>query len=126
MSKKCPPAWHSQVRLLRAKGLCVAEIANRVERSTCMIKWVLDENGERQATRERAKASKQMRASFNARHATDKIAPRAPAKTLRAINSASVMDAARAFAKGKIDRAELMRRITPDRDRRQSAITGAL
>jgi len=52
---KLPPAWHNDVRRLRAGGMHITEISRRVGHGVDMVKWVLDEKGERDRARERVR-----------------------------------------------------------------------
>lgn len=114
-----PKPWHNDCTRLRAEGMDPIGIARRLGKSIGMVRWVLDENNERQAARERASQSRGYR---NRPHAgvyhDPSREPRnglEPAKrAVKAPISKEVKDAAcLAFALFEIDRATLMARITP-------------
>ena len=116
---RAPPLWHSEAKALRGSGVDPQVIADRLDRSITMVRWVLDENGERQAVRARVQEARLL-ARQSPRRATDKLAhhavnpdqrrvkPSASCLTREAINQA-----VRDFSEHKIDRATLMARITP-------------
>lgn len=92
-------AWHTDARRLRASGRSPKEISVILGYRPSTVSWVLDENGEREASRER---TRQQRGTLRrARYS------RKPAKT----PVDTITAATKAFAAGDIDRAELMRRI---------------
>ena len=84
-----------------------------------MVRWVLDENGERQAARARVQEARLL-ARQSPRRATDKPAQhgvtpdqlRVQPTALR-IARETIDQAVRDFSEHKIDRATLMARITP-------------
>ena len=84
-----------------------------------MVRWVLDENGERQAVRARVQEARLL-ARQSPRRATDMLARHnvepdqrrvKPAATR--VNRETIDQAVRDFSEHKIDRATLMARITP-------------
>ena len=112
---RAPPLWHSEAKALRGSGVDPQVIADRLDRSVTMVRWVLDENGERQAARERVRESRR-----SPRRATDMLARHnvepdrtrvKPAATR--VNRETIDQAVRDFSEHKIDRATLMARITP-------------
>lgn len=107
---KPSPAWHAECRDLYAQGVDYRIIAKRMGKTTADIKWVLDIDGTREKQRDAARKS---RASLVGFCHNPKAKVMAPKIGRRVVSNDEKMAAARAFAAGKIDRAELMRRITP-------------
>ena len=116
---RAPPLWHSEAKALRGSGVDPRIIADRFDKSVTMVCWVLDENGERQATRDRIREAR-MLARQSPRRATDKLArhnvepdQRRVRPTALRIARETIDQAVRDFSEHKIDRATLMARITP-------------
>ena len=116
---RAPPLWHSEAKALRGSGVDPQVIADRLDRSVTMVRWVLDENGERQAARARVQEARLL-ARQSPRRATDMLARHnvepdrtrvKPAATR--VNRETIDQAVRDFSEHKIDRATLMARITP-------------
>ncbi len=121
---KTPIRWHAEARRMRVQGYGAREIAALVGKSHSAVKWVF--RGERATTRKPSprpgaradKAAKPARrpstptpSAFSAgARLVEPHAPRVPRVTL---DQAVLQAAALAFAAGEIDRAELLRRISP-------------
>jgi hypothetical protein len=101
---------------MRAKGTTVVEIAKALGRSHSSVHWAVDENGAREKSRKGVRRSHgrltegERRARLNVHVMTVEV--RKVRQPRKIINRDAVVDAARAFARGEIDRAELMRRIS--------------
>jgi hypothetical protein len=88
-----------------------SEIAQRLGQTVKMVTWVLDENGEKAAAARRVRKSRALvkgRLSFEAALPSR---PKPPSRPSALARSEAIRAAAREFAAGRIDRAELMRRI---------------
>ena len=114
---KPPPLWHSEAKALRGSGVDPQVIADRLDKSITMVRWVLDENGERDATRERVRLAREFERQA-ARRSTDKpqrfhAEPRTARAAAKAVARETIDQAVRDFSEHKIDRATLMARITP-------------
>ncbi|MBX9760661.1 MAG: hypothetical protein K2Y29_17915 [Beijerinckiaceae bacterium] len=94
------PEWHAEVKELRAGGMHPVEIARTVGKSITAVRWVLDENGEREATRERVRRGRNK--------VVGKVRQVAARKSPARIDTLAL---ARLFAAGQIDRSELSRRL---------------
>jgi hypothetical protein len=102
-------SWHDECHRLRAEGLSFIKIGMRLGVSADRVAYVLDENGYRAR---KTAAVKRHRGSWHCgvRH----TASAKPSPVQRETISKEDKDAAcLAFARGHIDRHELMRRITP-------------
>jgi predicted transcriptional regulator len=83
------PAWRAEARRLKSEGLTQVEIAKRCGVTEALVSRLLGV------------------------HSATFFAPHTPHVAHRLIDQAAIPAAARAFAAHEIDRAELMRRITP-------------
>jgi hypothetical protein len=113
MSKKPSPQWHSEVKALRELGIDPKVIAVQMDKSVTAILWVLNEHGEREAQRTRARECMRrtrLRESRKSDEPKQNGAVKVPA---RAVPRETIDQAVRDFADHKIDRATLMARITP-------------
>jgi hypothetical protein len=97
-----PPEWHKAARLMRDAGRHVSLIAQKLGKSTSSVKRALDIDNAREKHRNRVRASRGTTNGREPRHVAAKR-PK-PAKV-------DVMQIARDFAEGRIDRAELSRRL---------------
>ena len=109
-----PPNWHSEAKALRASGIEPHVIAVRLSKTITMVRWVLDENGERQAVRDGVRQAR-LHARQSPRRKTDKIAQHNVKPGQSRVNRDTISQAVRDFSDHKIDRATLMARITPER-----------
>jgi hypothetical protein len=55
--------WHAEATRLRAQGFDLRAIAAKLRRPQSLVRWALDENGERMRARQRANASRSRRAA---------------------------------------------------------------
>jgi hypothetical protein len=53
--------WHAEASRLRAQGLDLKAIAAKLRRPQSLVRWALDENGERMRARQRVNASRSRR-----------------------------------------------------------------
>ncbi|HKI16083.1 MAG TPA: hypothetical protein VKA12_13965 [Roseiarcus sp.] len=133
--------WHVEAKRLRAEGFSFVAIAARLGKSPPGIRWVLDENGEREATRERARRSqaahrdRERRAPYERNLATPTPGPRSDwerphqlvehyrgRRPRQILPAPAIKDrAVKAFARGEIAFAELSRIL---RDGEPSALLG--
>ena len=95
--------WHDEAFALRDKGLNKEQIARAIGISSGCVGYLFNDNGQREKARERDRK----------RRGTVPKESNVPANlTAQDERNARTMAAARAFAAGKIDRAELMARIS--------------
>lgn len=69
--------WHAEAKRLRAGGLGVLAIALAIGKSPPAVRWCLDEHGERETTRQRARRS---RAGINRTYSAGVAAPTSGAR----------------------------------------------
>src|SRR5271156_3031137 len=112
--KRPAPEWHRHCLALRKAGYSPQAIARQLDRSITMVRWVLNEKGERERQRESVRLSRQRdtRSDGDSPHIL-LFKPHRYRTPKAIIDRKAISPAARAFARGEIDRAELMRRITP-------------
>lgn len=51
MTTRHPPDWHAEALRMRRDGMIPTEIGRALGRSSSTVYWVLDENGEREKSR---------------------------------------------------------------------------
>ena len=109
--RRFTPEEQALIVKMHADGASVAEIAKRVNACHRSVAWRLDIGGERARAAQRARKSKLGGVLIPPRQAgmISRRVPREPAKTLSPAEAR--MAAARAFAAGEIDRAELSLRL---------------
>jgi hypothetical protein len=107
------PAWHEEARALRGDGKTIFEIARAFDKEPGHIRWVLNENGERE--RQRSRARNYQRAFSQSKHVVaeaERIEPHTPRQPARILPAPSdIMALCRQFAEHKIDYSELSRRL---------------
>jgi hypothetical protein len=99
--------WHAEATHLRAQGFDLKAIAAKVRRSQSLVRWTLDENGERMRARQRANASRLRRAAHCERR--DEEAVIRSKRDIRAVLPPQEvkMAAIKRFAAGEITAGEL-------------------
>ena len=100
--------WHAEAKHLRAQGFDLKAIAATLGRPPPLVRWALDENGERMRARQRANASRSRRRHHYERH--DEVVIR-PKREIRAVLPPQEvkMAAIKSFAAGEITADELRR-----------------
>ena len=100
--------WHAEAKRLRAQGFDFKAIAATLGRPPPLVRWALDENGERMRARQRANASRSRRRHHYERH--DEVVIR-PKREIRAVLPPQEvkMAAIKSFAAGEITADELRR-----------------
>jgi hypothetical protein len=100
--------WHAEAKRLRAQGFDFKAIAATLGRPSSLVRWVLDENGERMRALQRANASRSRRGARYERH--DEVLIR-PKREIRAVLPPQEvkMAAIKSFAAGEITADELRR-----------------
>ena len=110
MTAKFEKAWHAEVKRLRADGFSVNAICGKVGRQHQSVRWVLDENGEREKTRQRALRSRGRTGDEppGRRFVHELFASRGLRKIRRILPEPAIKDrAVKAFARHEIGFAEL-------------------
>lgn len=107
-SMKPPPAWHAEARAHRALGRGPSEISQLLGKSHAAVRWALNENSERDAGNNARRARLAMERSTGA----TPIAPKVREKRAILADPVTKMEALALFAAGKIDRSEMLARIT--------------
>ena len=100
--------WHAEAKHLRSQGFDLKAIAATLGRPPPLVRWALDENGERMRARQRADASRSRRSAHYER--PDEVVIR-PKRKIRAVLPPQEvkMAAIKSFAAGEITAAELRR-----------------
>lgn len=111
-----PIPYLAEARLMRLEipQPSYADIARRLGKESGMIRWALDENGERAQTAERVRRQRKRgpRSRAGKLH-SDVAAPHQPRLVKRILADPAVKrQAVEDFAAGRIGREEMMRRIT--------------
>ena len=103
--------WHAEAKHLRAQGFDLKAIAATLGRPPPLVRWALDENGERMRARQRANASRSRRAAHCERR--DDEAVIRSKRDIRAVLPPQEvkMAAIKSFAAGEITAAELRRML---------------
>jgi hypothetical protein len=103
------PQWWSRARLLYAAGVALTHVCKRVGKSDGAVRYALDKVGllQRDLTRPR-------HVGYSGQNYDNSLVAHHEPRPIRKIVDETAIDAAaHAFAAHEIDRAELMRRITP-------------
>lgn len=98
--------WHDEARALYAQGIGVVEIGRRLGHTRNTVRDVLDKGHGRETQKDKSKDSGWM-------YLLRSDLPKPKRATPRIVPKEEKMAACVEFARGKITRAELMRRITP-------------
>ena len=100
--------WHAEAKHLRSQGFDLKAIAATLGRPPPLVRWALDENGERMRARQRADASRSRRSAHYER--PDEVVIR-PKRKIRAVLPPQEvkMAAIKSFAAGEITAGELQR-----------------
>src|SRR6516164_8423718 len=107
-ARKTP--WHAEAKHLRAQGFDLKAIAATLGRPPPLVRWALNENGERMRARQRANASRSRRGAHHERH--DEVVIRAKREIRAVLPPQEVkMAAIKSFAAGEITAAELRRML---------------
>lgn len=104
--------WHEKAHRMRLDGHTILEIVRVLGKSDSTVRWVLDEDNERQNTRERVRARRNRgggAAPGGARHGIDKPAQRQPARSAPARPDYTAL--AQAWVAGEFSRDEFFRRM---------------
>lgn len=110
-------SWHDEARKLREQGLSFLKIARQIGKKEDTIRWAIEqrfrEAGRIRKARSRAKEKALDPNPTGWTHILRADPPKQKHAKPRIVPKEEKMAACVEFAKGKIDRAELMRRITP-------------
>ena len=109
--------WHAEAKHLRSQGFDLKAIAATLGRPPPLVRWALDENGERMRARQRANASRSRRRHHYERH--DEVVIR-PKREIRAVLPPQEvkMAAIKSFAAGTMTADELRRVLSTYESRR--------
>lgn len=101
--------WHAEASHLRAQGFDLKAIAAKLRRPQSLVRWALDENGERMRARQRAKASRSRRAAHCERRDDEPVSR--SKRDIRAVLPPQEVKIAaiKSFATGEITAGELQR-----------------
>ena len=100
--------WHAEAKHLRSQGFDLKAIAATLGRPPPLVRWALDENGERMRARQRADASRSRRGAPYERH--DEVVIRSKREIRAVLPPQEVkMAAIKSFAAGEITAGELQR-----------------
>ena len=98
--------WHAEAKHLRAQGFDLKAIAATLGRPPPLVRWALDENGERMRARQRADASRSRRGAPYERH--DEVVIRSKREIRAVLPPQEVKIAAiKSFAAGRMTADEL-------------------
>jgi hypothetical protein len=108
--------WHAEASRLRAQGFDLKAIAAELRRPQSLVRWALDENGERMRARQRVKASRSRHAAHGERR-DEEVVIRSKRDIRAVLPPQEVkMAAIKSFAAGEINAGELQRVLrTPPR-----------
>jgi hypothetical protein len=101
------PAWWAQARRLRADGLTLKALGTHVGKTEAAVSVAVSDRLRKLQTH----AQPVLRGNSSGDAAF--VAAHTPHIARKLLDEAAIPAAARAFVSGQIDRAELMRRITP-------------
>jgi len=109
--------WHAEAKHLRSQGFDLKAIAATLGRPPPLVRWALDENGERMRARQRADASRSRRSAHYER--PDEVVIR-PKRKIRAVLPPQEvkMAAIKSFAAGTMTADELRRVLSTYESRR--------
>jgi len=100
--------WHAEAKHLRAQGFDLKAIAATLGRPPPLVRWALDENGERMRARQRANAPRSRRGAHYEPH--DEVVTRSKRKIRAVLPPQEVkMAAIKSFAAGEMTADELRR-----------------
>ena len=101
--------WHAEASRLRAQGFDLRAIVAKLIRPQSLVRWALDENGERMRARQRVKASRSRHAAHCERRGEEAVIR--SKRDIRAVLPPQEvkMAAIKSFAAGEITAGELQR-----------------
>lgn len=111
--RKAKP-WHDDCKRLRAEGFDPPAIARKLRKDVGMVRWVLDENNERQQARQRARQSRSGEVVLHdpsRKRSGEPVA--APRKVKAPVSAEDRQKSLSAFLAGHIGPGELARRLVP-------------
>lgn len=108
------PAWHAEALALRKQGVPVVNIAKQMGHTISGVKYAIDENNERAANKRRAQVYNRCNKNSGITVTCEETYTKPYVSRVKrnVLKRDAIRPAAYAFARGDIDRAELMRRIT--------------